>query len=290
MNDDGATRCLNCRAVLTGPWCANCGQKHEPEIHTFAHFAGEALENVTHADSRLWQTLWILVSRPGLLTREFFSGRRMRYLPPVRFYLVMSVVFFLLAEAVSEHGQSFFQVPAADKAAPAADGPGNEAKSCDDLKYDGPFHDFVLPRLPVQCRKFMADNGRGLARAFFANLPKALFVLLPLLAAFMMLLYWQPRRYYVEHLLLLLHNHIFLFIVYGLLLALGLAFPDSSTVGVVGLLSQFYLAWYFYRAMREVYGQGRALSMMKFVLLGSIYVLGAIIVFALTVAVSAVTF
>ena len=36
-------------------------------------------------------------SSPGHLTREFLAGRRARYLPPVRLYLVLSVVFFLVA-------------------------------------------------------------------------------------------------------------------------------------------------------------------------------------------------
>ena len=88
--------CANCHAALSGEYCAACGQRHEPHVHTVAHFAGEALESVSHADSRLWRTLWYLLSRPGFLTREFFAGRRVRYLPPFRLYLVISVVFFLV--------------------------------------------------------------------------------------------------------------------------------------------------------------------------------------------------
>ncbi len=61
-----------------------------------AHFAGEAFESISHADSRLWRTLWYLLARPGFLTREFFAGRRVAYLPPFRLYLVISVLFFLV--------------------------------------------------------------------------------------------------------------------------------------------------------------------------------------------------
>ena len=39
-----------------------------------------------------------------------------------------------------------------------------------------------------------------------------MFVFLPLLALVMKLLYWRPRRYYVEHLLFLVHNHAFVFL------------------------------------------------------------------------------
>src|SRR5687768_10741913 len=57
--------CANCRAELAGDYCAVCGQRHEPHIHTVAHFAAEALESISHADSRLWRTLWFLFARPG---------------------------------------------------------------------------------------------------------------------------------------------------------------------------------------------------------------------------------
>ena len=83
-------------APLGGEYCAACGQRHEPHLHTVAHFAAEAFESISHADSRLWRTLWYLLSRPGFLTREFFEGKRVRYLPPFRLYLVISVVFFLI--------------------------------------------------------------------------------------------------------------------------------------------------------------------------------------------------
>ena len=88
--------CANCHGTLTGEYCAACGQRHEPHIHTVAHFAGEAFESISHADSRLWRTLWYLLARPGFLTREFFDGKRVRYLPPFRLYLVISVLFFVV--------------------------------------------------------------------------------------------------------------------------------------------------------------------------------------------------
>ena len=48
-----------------------------------------------------------------------------------------------------------------------------------------------------------------------------MFIFLPLLAGLMMLMYWRPRHYYVEHLLLFVHNHAFVFLVVGVLLLLG---------------------------------------------------------------------
>src|SRR5689334_11555151 len=88
--------CANCGQPLAGEYCAACGQRHEPHVHTVGHFAAEAFESISHADSRVWRTLLYLLIRPGYLTSEFFAGRRVRYLPPFRLYLVISVVFFIV--------------------------------------------------------------------------------------------------------------------------------------------------------------------------------------------------
>ena len=89
-------KCGNCGAALTGRFCAACGQRQQPHVQLLVHFVAEGIEGVTHADSRLWRSLGYLLTRPGLLTREFLEGRRARYLPPFRLYLVISVVFFLV--------------------------------------------------------------------------------------------------------------------------------------------------------------------------------------------------
>src|SRR4051812_45191979 len=89
--------CANCGTPLSGEYCAKCGQRDEPQVHSVTHFASEALESITHADSRLWRTLSYLLAKPGRLTLEFFAGHRVSYLPPFRLYLVISLLFFLIA-------------------------------------------------------------------------------------------------------------------------------------------------------------------------------------------------
>lgn len=88
--------CANCGAAVSGEFCGRCGQRREHEMHSVLHFSREAFEDLTHADSRLWRTMIALLFKPGYLTREFIEGRRVRYLPPIRLYLVLSVLFFLV--------------------------------------------------------------------------------------------------------------------------------------------------------------------------------------------------
>ncbi|HET9473089.1 MAG TPA: DUF3667 domain-containing protein, partial [Steroidobacteraceae bacterium] len=84
-------------------------------MHSVRHFASEAFESITHADSRLWRTLGYLLARPGRLTSEFFAGRRVRYLPPFRLYLVISLLFFVIAGLPDPNEEPETAAPTADE-------------------------------------------------------------------------------------------------------------------------------------------------------------------------------
>ncbi len=109
------------------------------------------------------------------------------------------------------------------------------------------------------------DQGRSIREAFLHNLPRAMFVFLPLLAGAMMLMYWRPRHYYVEHLLLFVHNHAFAFVLLLLAAAVSALLPFAA--GWVSFAVGLYIPWYMYRSMRVVYGQGRWLTIAKLALL-----------------------
>jgi hypothetical protein len=93
------TPCATCGAPLHGRYCSECGEKRVSEgdmtLRAFVHYAVEA---ITNADAKLYVTLRTLVTRPGLLTREFMAGRRMPYLGPLQLFLVCNVAFFLLLQ------------------------------------------------------------------------------------------------------------------------------------------------------------------------------------------------
>lgn len=294
---DDLVHCENCGAPVAARFCGACGQKLEPPLHSLWHFTQLAAEDITHADSRLWRTLGALLGRPGFLTREFLAGRRARYLPPLRLYLVLSVAFFLVAGT----GATQIAVLQFDDSAPAAGGrasvpgkvevvpiPGPRAgetplqradRMCADANYNGPWAGTLQPIFKQACRKSAMDNGRGLKAEFLHNVPRALFVFLPLLAGLMMLMYWRPRHYYVEHLLLFVHNHACVFLVTGLLLLLGRVVPH---VPGLNLAIFVYFAWYMYRSMRVVYRQGRVLTISKLALLASFYLVFAALMLAAT--------
>ncbi len=89
--------CLNCGAQLQGQYCGNCGQRARSRLISLWELISDAFGDLFEIDSRLWQTLILLIMRPGQLTRDYLRGRRARYMPPFRSYLVLSLIFFLVA-------------------------------------------------------------------------------------------------------------------------------------------------------------------------------------------------
>ncbi|MBV8405773.1 MAG: DUF3667 domain-containing protein, partial [Gammaproteobacteria bacterium] len=248
-------------------------------------------------------TLGALLLRPGYLTREFLAGRRARYLPPVRLYLVISLLFFLWASATHDkvrvvqvggsEGPSHAALTPLDDDTFGAVLPGESSEQhaervCSKgVNYDGPWRERLQPAAHRACVRLVLDRGRSLPAVFMHNVPRALFIFLPLLAGVMMLMYWRPRHYYVEHLLLFVHNHASMFLILmigGLLSALL-----KPLAGWIPAAVALYIAWYVYRSMRVVYRQGRALTLGKLALLSFFYLASGMLMLALVTVYSVFT-
>jgi hypothetical protein len=275
-----AAHCGNCGASLHGPWCAQCGQHAHESARSFGALLHDGWHTLTHLDGRVWSTFWTLLLRPGFLTAEYFAERRQRYLPPVRLYLVMSVLFFALVSFELPDSGAVTTLPAADArraaGAPSAE-VGTRAATICRVRTDIPLIADLLriPAMQRGCIRALQTGGRSLLETLRQNVPRMMFVFLPLLAAAMLLLYWWPRRLYIEHLVFFLHNHAALFLAFILLAALQQAaewLPALDPLATAGTwLISLYAPWYVLRAMRCYYAQGRLLTLLKFVLMGVVY-------------------
>ena len=88
------THCQNCGAELTGPHCAQCGQAAIDYRRSFRHVIVDVLDSFLNWDSKFFATIGLLIVKPWRLTNEFLAGRRVRYLHPLRLYLLASILFF----------------------------------------------------------------------------------------------------------------------------------------------------------------------------------------------------
>jgi len=93
----GSPDCLNCGAYMRGQYCAVCGQRSRSRLISLWELISDAFGDLLEIDSRLWHTLIPLLVRPGRLTYDYLQGRRARYMPPFRMYLVLSLLFFVVA-------------------------------------------------------------------------------------------------------------------------------------------------------------------------------------------------
>jgi hypothetical protein len=280
-------RCKNCDAVLLGRFCANCSQAANVHVPTTRELVHEMLEGITHSDSRLWRTLTTLWFKPGKLTAEFVAGRRVAYLPPFRLYLIVSIVFFLIASFVNVNVAMLTFDEATKSGRPplstSRELPADRITSCDDLVAFSKTPAWN-PRIKHVCEAVLHDNGGNLVHLAIGTTSKAMFIFLPLIAFLNMLLYWRPRHRYAEHLLFFVHLHAFYFSVAILMLSLGNA-ADAwpKLAGVAGFLETI-LGWtmpvYTVSAMHRVFRRSWPGTLFKGVVLFFVYM----IVFGLTVA------
>src|SRR5512137_2305387 len=91
---DDRPRCRDCSAEAPGAYCPACGQETAVTLPTARQFLRDAAGRYVALDGRLWRTLAALLFRPGFLTREYYAGRRRRYIRPGRLFLVLSLAVF----------------------------------------------------------------------------------------------------------------------------------------------------------------------------------------------------
>ena len=285
--------CLNCGTFLTDAFCAHCGQRAGDVRLSVRDITHEAVAEHFGLDSKVARTLVTLLRRPGYLTMEFLAGRRVRYVPPLRLYLSLSVLFFLCSSTSARlsgtNGQGIvrfntsgasesprqiisFDTTALARSAgnaglsrsgdstgikpKAASGIGSEISI--DTMHGNALTLFLrrrIDRRAVYMQSHRAEASARVSEAFQHDLPDALFLLVPGLAFALWVLYHGERRYFAEHLVFAMHFQAFAFAA----LTVGLL-PIPFMDAIVGLAILAYL----FLALRRVYGQSIALTTGKF--------------------------
>lgn len=89
--------CQNCETELKGPVCHNCGQVGDTYHRSAGALVRQIIDGFINLDGRVARTLPRLILRPGRLSRDYLSGKRARFIPPFRLYIVASLLMFLVA-------------------------------------------------------------------------------------------------------------------------------------------------------------------------------------------------
>jgi hypothetical protein len=220
----------------------------------------EAAGRYVAFDGRMWRTLFALLFRPGLLSREYFAGRRRRYIRPARLFLVLSIGLFALLRVVGGTPQlldSGSSPGKGDKIRVTGEGAGAHTDLSSLMVDLGPEAEPWVKPVRERAEQFnkltrqqqLDQIGAGVLRYG----PYAMIALLPLFALLMKIVYLgrarrypdRPRRY-AAHLVFGAHNHAFLFLV----VALYVLLPDGPLHGALAVWAIAYLLL----SMRTVYG------------------------------------
>ena len=84
------TKCQNCGYEGIKKFCPECGQKNI-QLKKITQILSEFFDTFLSLDFRIFSTLKYLIFKPGFLTKEYWAGRREKFLPPLRLYLIIKM-------------------------------------------------------------------------------------------------------------------------------------------------------------------------------------------------------
>ena len=291
------SNCHNCGAAVQYNYCSVCGQETRLHVPSAGEFIHEFIGHYVALEGKLAQTLRFLMLRPGFLTAEYIAGRRKRYVEPLRVYLTMSLLFFAVLKLggpeIIETGlaagaaRPVASQPAAET--PAARAPAARAPAVtEEEQVIRSAALLVSPGLLAKFDTFLAlpsqEKNTVLRSAFYKYVPYAMFLLMPLFAVYLKLLYLGSGRRYGEHLLFALHSNAFAFAMFSVLILIGYA-----DIGLLTFACTIWLFAWLPMAMQRVFGGPRWLTFVRWIALSLLHLvsIGAGIVGALGIAVAA---
>jgi Protein of unknown function (DUF3667) len=300
--------CLNCGATLQGPYCHCCGQEATNHPDSIWHLIQHFFEDITHYDGKLWQTVKPLLTRPGFLTQQYLQGKRAGYLNPVRLFIFLNFIFFFLLlslpsmQADKPQKQAIHigdvnvqplpqQLQATDSAVnhdvlatkhiqvKSAIG-YNTLAEYDSAQNARPLSQrdgFVKRRITMSWINTMQaikkDPGHAeekVNEVFLHHAPKLTFLFIIICSLSLYVLYYRQHLYMVSHALFAIHLACTFLLLCILMLVAGYLPGSDYILWAIFLFGNYY----FFRALRVVYGQRWLKTSIKFMLINFCLVLG----------------
>ena len=233
------TTCPNCQTTLAHQenFCPNCGQKNRSILLSVRDIFDDVIGSIFNYDARIWSSLRLLFFQPGQLTVNYLNGKRAAYLSPIRLYLSISVLYFLL---LAFNYQKEIQIVDKEIAAMTQDDLSdslqlnlgiytinvtgealgqfkNTKLNIDSFLLSNDIPVNTMNRLMLKQSIRALSGGMGnMANQFNRISSFSMFFLMPIFAFVLLGFFKKKRAFYLEHLVLSLHLHTLTFILFSI--------------------------------------------------------------------------
>lgn len=284
--------CRNCGHVVESKYCTACGQLAASFHRPIATLISETISDTFTYDGRLARTIPVLLFRPGRLTRNYTEGKRARYVPPFRLFLLASLLFYFVLFAIvpagqviniddetrAEIAQNIIEGDANETAAEAPEtapeGNANVSVELDAGAYEpGPAEARVVAALnnPEQ---FAAELENWLPRLSIAMVPMTIL-------AFVLLHLWRRSIYVYDHAIHALHVHSWVYLTGTVVMLAGPLMPDL-------IISAYFVGFliYVWRSLAVAGNSGFMMSGLRTLIMLFFWLFAAVAIMIATVVVS----
>jgi hypothetical protein len=280
-------------------FCPNCGQENHTHKLPIKHFLYEFAETLTHFDTKFLTTSKEMIIKPGLVAKNYNDNKRARYVPPVRMYVFMSFIFFLMVSLLASEKAKI--------GAAAVDTEMRYQNSQLDSNFNLSVNFLTKTTLnqqqltalfalssvsSIRVDSFLQANSiptswantklltsivrmqKGelstydIYQKFIKYLSYAIFFFMPYFAFLLKLFYRKKSRYYTEHLVFSVYFHTFILALLLLFFLYGRFISNTADLGIVAVLA---ITLYMGFSLKRLYEEGIGKTVLKTILLSLIY-------------------
>lgn len=299
--------CPNCdfKFTETDNYCPNCGQENHTHKVPLKHFFIEFLEAVFHFDTKIFVTLRDLLFKPGEITINYNQNKRARYVPPLRIYIFISFVFFVVLSMSNNKLSKKMNAGEGEDNVEFELKTGNNDKDTtgryilEEIRRTNGKEDYLFDEYFKARKKEIFWYNRNVSKnlvkikagifsqeefqhKLHKNISWLMFFLMPVFALYLRLLYLRRKQYYSEHLIFSIHFHSILFVISIFWVLQGMLKWD--------LWFYFFLLMliYLFLSIKRVYNQSWMRTIIKFFSLVAIYGLTLAVMLIITLVVSVI--
>ena len=254
--------CPDCGAPVSTAFCSACGQSTKIRRRTLWLVISDFFAHSFAFDGRFWRTLIPLLIKPGWVTEQNLKERWVSFLPPLRMYLVISVVFFLmLGSVLPDRTGALFMAKDSEGVVTTDISEKDVGLFPEGYIITDYFNERTRAKIEKLNEMEPAVRDYALYKAAVRAIPTTLLLALPLFAIGMKIAYLLRRRYFFDHFVFATHFYSAWLLVLGPSLVI-----NQTWLWIVG--HAVYLPIYLFLALKRVYQQHWFLTIFKMMLLG----------------------